>query len=126
MNDLTPIKLIDGETVSVRIIGQLGLYDNEGLCVIHVATGCLLAIFSDYDDAVDFATKANELINFDQYTLVIASGGIPMAKVFYESKINAVNDLRASYVTYMRDEMPGVYATRETIRTRLKGEVYLR
>lgn len=123
---ITKLTLINGETVHAEIIGQLALHgsntddDDEGACVSHVASGCLLAQFSDDDDARDFATKADALMDFDRYARLISDGGVAAAKMFYQNRIHAVNELRDSYVTYMRDMMPGIYATRETIRERLQ------
>ena len=119
----TEITLINDEVVFADIIGQLALHDYDDdvtvVFVSHVKSGTLLAAFSDYDDAKDFATKACEIMDFDRYTWLIAAAGIQFAKVFNQPKLQAVKDLRDSYVTYMPEHMPGVYATRETIKARV-------
>lgn len=102
------ITLANGHEVDAVIVGQLAIHDSEDevtqVVVTHVLSGCAVAIFSWYEDAKDFATKANEIMNFDDYSRALVIGA-KWAKASFSLQSKAVKELRDSYTTYMPDQM---------------------
>lgn len=108
MNDKI-ILLGNGQQVMARIVGQLGLHDDDDNVswemVTHVRSGGLIAIFSNYPDALDFATRAAAVFDFDAFATAIANSSTRSARKLFSQELKALLTLRDSYDTFLRFEM---------------------
>ena len=117
------ILLGNGHQVEAQIVGALGLhedtYNRNWWMVTHVKSGAFIAAFSYDLDALDFAVKADSMMDLDSYMIDIANKGVKRAKVAFSEQIHAILKLRSSYTTWIpeSDERP------EMGRKRIKERV---
>ena len=93
-----------GQTIDVQahVYGKLAVHFTAGLSigVSHIKSGCSVGEFGDWNDASDFAQKADKLMDFDEYTNSIISIGLDKTIELYQGQYQAVRQLRATYSSY--------------------------
>lgn len=119
------ITLGNGQTVEAEIIGQLGVHqdtDNEHWWnVTHVKSGGFIAVFSYDLDALDFARKVGDLLDFDNFSTAIANSSTKSARRLFYKEIEAVKTLRSSYITYIPESMNRREMKQNEIKARVKN-----
>lgn len=116
----------DGRKVEADIIGQLALHDdNDDVTVVnvsHVKSGCLVAVFYLYEDALEFAEKASTLLDYDAYAQSIVDIGVKRTHAKFKNELEAFKQLRAGYSSYRPQSMNAVGdATRKLLKARLQS-----
>jgi hypothetical protein len=113
--------------IDAKIIGALGVHDspafNEVLetRVSHVKTGCFIAAFTSYTDAVDFATKANQLLDFDKMAEVMLENTLKQTRAYFKQDLATLHSLMESYSSYIpRLQLTLTKPDVRVIRKRLK------
>ena len=89
------------EEVDATLYGQLAVhipdYAVDTVSVTHIKSGCLVAKFYRWQDATDFAEKANLIMDFDTYAVSLTKFGVAKTKAIYRQPIDALRALKDEY-----------------------------
>lgn len=114
--------------VDAKIVGKLAVHDPPSLDnmlehrVSHIKSGCLITAFTSYSDAVDFARKANKLIDYDAYAECLADEGIRATRAKFGAAAKQIKKLRDSYSSYIpKFQISSGEFNRGRLKTRLKN-----
>lgn len=114
--------------IDATIIGKLAVHDSPNGNMLehrvsHIKTGCFLAAFTSYTHAVDFAKRANEILDFDQLADAMVKQSIKKAKAQFEQELDAVRTLKKSYPSYIPQfQLKIGKGNLKVVRKRMKGQ----